>query len=321
MSSGWRSQCPESVEKSISLAEAQVHAEITAQADPSVFSVVRKGERFVVRLGPQHACTCRRAQPCVHVILVLRRWFSVARTNPVLWQRGMKELEIVELLSTRDSRGRRQCALCREEMPGRGGCAFCGEPFHQRCAELKAKSQGASEPCCPKCHRRSAGRAAREGWPCEGCQATCGREHYCCPFCPDVHVCSKCFLVKSVHAWHPLQKVDNEVVENSPASRQDALELQNRELAPEDYHLLLSLDPAGGDTVKLTAEEFGGLTRSVVTREESSQWTCAICLDELREGATAVVFPCGHRFHEGCGKRWATQCSAKCPIDQLPCVP
>lgn len=41
--------------------------------------------------------------------------------------------------------------------------------------------------------------------------------------------------------------------------------------------------------------------------------TCVTCLEDLKEGHTATVLPCGHRFHRKCLKPWL-ELHNTCPI-------
>lgn len=316
MSSLWRAKCPEAVEKRILLAEGEGFR-ITQQLDTSKFCVEKLLERHMVSLGPLHKCSCQRAQPCLHVIGVLLEWCHVSRTNPILWQQGIREMELQELLRSGFNQ-RQQCVLCRERMTTRDGCSLCGISFHTKCAELKSKAQGQLSPRCPKCKSPVDTESLNRFEQCTHCHKRCGKERYACAFCPTVLICSRCYLLKNVHPIHPLSHV--RVCNSSIAAegQHGSANLEDRELVPEDYHLLLSLDSESNNE-KLSQEQFDQLTTQNFTGNDLNAKHCMICLRMFQEGSRVVVFSCGHLFHESCGRRWVTQHKATCPIDQQPC--
>jgi len=46
---------------------------------------------------------------------------------------------------------------------------------------------------------------------------------------------------------------------------------------------------------------------------------CAICIESLLRGQSAVTLPCNHVFHGGCILKWITRGSACCPLCKQPC--
>ena len=99
----------------------------------------------------------------------------------------------------------------------------------------------------------------------------------------------------------------------SNAQRKLLKELQQREITPEDYDLLLLLD----ETVPKKAVDRSILQNilqhNVVCAEET---TCSICLGEIEAGATASALPCQHRFHRECVEDWLLRKPA-CPMCAL----
>ncbi|CAF3887420.1 unnamed protein product [Adineta steineri] len=76
---------------------------ILRQTGPTAFVIKGNDERiFKVFLGDQHQCTCfafqRDRELCKHICWLLLKRFRIPRTNPILWQRGLVEREINELL-------------------------------------------------------------------------------------------------------------------------------------------------------------------------------------------------------------------------------
>ncbi|CAF3787582.1 unnamed protein product [Rotaria sordida] len=76
---------------------------ILRQTGPTAFVIKEDDERiFKAFLGDQHQCTCnvfqRDRDLCKHICWLLLKRFRVPRTNPMLWQKGLVEREINELL-------------------------------------------------------------------------------------------------------------------------------------------------------------------------------------------------------------------------------
>jgi len=133
------------------------------------------------------------------------------------------------------------------------------------------------------------------------------------------------------------------------------LSLQHREITPEDYEVLQTLDsklkpktlsmsimeermpawlvpdrrvsqrpshadPAGGgggDGESSAREE----ADSESEETEEQQPTCSICLCDLMPGEIARTLPCKHLFHAACIDAWLTENSHVCPADGLPVLP
>ena len=93
------------------------------------------------------------------------------------------------------------------------------------------------------------------------------------------------------------------------------LDLQDREVTPEDYELLLQLD----DSVTKKAlpdERVDSLETDTVTEKHMDD-TCGVCMENYVVGETRKILPCGHMFHESCIKTWLTYNSTKCPLDNI----
>ena len=94
--------------------------------------------------------------------------------------------------------------------------------------------------------------------------------------------------------------------------------LQHREVTPEDYEILLQLDDSVGPrTVDLDLlERFR--TDHVTAGDAEILQACAVCLEAYSVGQLRKFLPCGHNFHGGCIDTWLTNASLNCPLDGLP---
>jgi hypothetical protein len=91
------------------------------------------------------------------------------------------------------------------------------------------------------------------------------------------------------------------------------LDLQDRDVTPEDYERLLQLDESVATTA-LPAERVASLKTDTVS-EVHVHDTCGVCMENYVVGETRKILPCGHVFHEGCINTWLTYNSTKCPLD------
>ncbi|ESO97814.1 hypothetical protein LOTGIDRAFT_152917 [Lottia gigantea] len=94
------------------------------------------------------------------------------------------------------------------------------------------------------------------------------------------------------------------------------INLQHRELTPEDYELLSILDQSvAPKTVSQTIID--GFKTAEVT-ESLAGLTCSVCLELYTIGQTVKYLPCGHDFHSQCIEMWLSNSSMNCPLDGLP---
>ena len=92
--------------------------------------------------------------------------------------------------------------------------------------------------------------------------------------------------------------------------------LQNRELTPEDYDLLLQLDEL---VEKKTVSKAALDSFTVFTAGEGLACEqCAVCLEQYRTGQELKQLPCSHFFHTDCIEQWLSTVSMTCPLDGLP---
>lgn len=100
------------------------------------------------------------------------------------------------------------------------------------------------------------------------------------------------------------------------------IELQTRDITPEDYDLLLILD----ETVeKKTVEK--GVLESIPTvawvcqpleDDDEEGQSCCICMCEFEEGNMVSTLPaCKHEFHKACIEKWLSSNSTTCPLDGM----
>ena len=88
-------------------------------------------------------------------------------------------------------------------------------------------------------------------------------------------------------------------------------QLQTRELTPEDYDLLLTLDEFVAKKNVLSAEAARG---ALVERPAEAGEECAMCLETFEESATTAALPCCSRpVHRTCLTAWLTEGKSSCP--------
>ena len=90
------------------------------------------------------------------------------------------------------------------------------------------------------------------------------------------------------------------------------IELQNREITPEDYDLLVQLD-CSVKPKTLSEAQIDSLKSDTVTCTLDD--TCSICIEDYTPGEVRKFLPCGHYFHGQCIKTWLSWTSNRCPID------
>ncbi|XP_078382532.1 uncharacterized protein LOC144665213 [Oculina patagonica] len=90
------------------------------------------------------------------------------------------------------------------------------------------------------------------------------------------------------------------------------IELQNREITPEDYDLLSQLDCSVAPKT-LSKATIDSLQSDNVT--SASDDICSICIEDYVPGDIRKFLPCGHHFHGHCITTWLSTTSDRCPID------
>ena len=86
----------------------------------------------------------------------------------------------------------------------------------------------------------------------------------------------------------------------------------------DDYDALCRLDDLvesrkGASTSTIEALPLQTVPAGGLKAENGERLSCAVCLEELTEGAQLRALPCCHRFHAACIDRWLQQ-KAACPI-------
>ena len=94
------------------------------------------------------------------------------------------------------------------------------------------------------------------------------------------------------------------------------INLQHRDLTPEDYDLLLRLDERVAP--KTISKDTLSTMKTDVVSEETVGDLCAVCMDPYELGQNRKFLPCDHVFHTKCIDMWLENSSQNCPIDGLP---
>lgn len=105
---------------------------------------------------------------------------------------------------------------------------------------------------------------------------------------------------------------------NSPVKFEDQslinllIELQDREITPEDYDLLVQLD-CSVNPKTLSKAKIDSLWSDNVTNVLND--ICSICIEDYIPGDVRRFLACGHHFHDHCIRTWLSTTSDRCPID------
>lgn len=122
----------------------------------------------------------------------------------------------------------------------------------------------------------------------------------------------------------PVQNLHHSLHETNAPSDIDSnllnllINLQHRDLSPEDYDTLLLLDDSvAPKTIESTVlQQFKTDTYDKV--DESVNEICMVCLDPYEIGQQRKFLPCNHVFHDSCITMWLENASRNCPVDGLP---
>lgn len=97
------------------------------------------------------------------------------------------------------------------------------------------------------------------------------------------------------------------------------MELQNRDIRPEDYDVLLRLDdtiaPKTVDFSTVNSFETFKITRNNINSVNREK--CSICMDGYEIDQNCKKLPCKHVFHDGCISEWLTKRGKNCPLDGI----
>ncbi|CAF1225363.1 unnamed protein product [Didymodactylos carnosus] len=96
------------------------------------------------------------------------------------------------------------------------------------------------------------------------------------------------------------------------------LEMQNRELSPEDYEMLCRLDER---VERKTVNNSVLDSLQTVCIENTNDYLdemCTICMEKYQLTQLIKLLPCKHKFHQACIETWLKSFSPNCPLDNLP---
>jgi len=119
--------------------------------------------------------------------------------------------------------------------------------------------------------------------------------------------------------WALQQKLEQEFLETleGPAvnmcglTPQQLVEMQTRDLSPEDYDMLLALDEQIAKKTVDQSEIDGYESRPVTPSLEGS--SCSVCMCDFEPDESVKVLPCKHLFHKECIAKWLSECNTSCP--------
>lgn len=94
------------------------------------------------------------------------------------------------------------------------------------------------------------------------------------------------------------------------------INLQHRELTPEDYELLLRLDESVAP--KTIDKSVLNLFKTDSVTDNAAGDMCPVCMEPYEIGQNRKCLPCNHVFHSKCIDMWLENSSRNCPIDGLP---
>lgn len=83
---------------------------------------------------------------------------------------------------------------------------------------------------------------------------------------------------------------------------------------------LMEVNPQSNAAPPASEEALRSLDRRMVDKEmlgTDGKTECAICIDEMKKGETAVFLSCEHRFHEDCVVLWLKEHNT-CPVCRTP---
>lgn len=94
------------------------------------------------------------------------------------------------------------------------------------------------------------------------------------------------------------------------------INLQHRDLTPEDYEILLRLDDSVAPKT-IDKSVLDNLKTDIVSNVTAGD-ICSVCMDPYEVGQKRKFLPCAHVFHCKCIDMWLENSSRNCPIDGLP---
>lgn len=129
-----------------------------------------------------------------------------------------------------------------------------------------------------------------------------------------------CHHVKSDPPSVLQYELRNDAIPKDSSYLLSIVDLQHRELTPEDYELLLMLDMSvAPKTVQISCLQ-SIPTMSVSVMPELESQSCSICMEMYEESDTVKKLPCEHLFHTSCIDYWLSKSSQNCPLDGLTII-
>jgi len=249
------------------------------------------------------------------------------------------------------------CSICFEDMSGEERLTYCrtgcGHNIHAYCMKMWATQKEVQRVAitCPLC-RQDWGPKALEyirkdsqklkesnsyketihvGYFCKGCSKEPIRgKLYHCLVCSDYDLCNFCFdqakhiahsfvCKESVSAQWEVAKRHGQ---GNGHMRQMMESLQDREISPLDYDLLLGLD-GRNDPTPVTLE--GYFVSNITVLKQENPFACAdirccVC-NETADSDKWRQLPCAHYVHYKCAFGLFESNANKCPRDQRPIFP
>lgn len=93
------------------------------------------------------------------------------------------------------------------------------------------------------------------------------------------------------------------------------LEIQTRELTPEDYELLLILDESIPKKT-LKTEQISNFTTFIIKDLTTIDFElCVVCMEMFQTDEELTKLKCNHIFHSNCINNWLSSYSTTCPVD------
>ena len=94
------------------------------------------------------------------------------------------------------------------------------------------------------------------------------------------------------------------------------VDLQHRELRPEDYELLLQLDESVAPKT-ISRKLLDSIVIVTVDAADILGELCTICMEQYHTAQKVKTLTCKHTFHADCIDHWFSTASQNCPLDGL----
>ena len=121
----------------------------------------------------------------------------------------------------------------------------------------------------------------------------------------------------------PVQNLAHALDNNNAASELPTdiisflINIQHREMTPEDYEMLLRLDE-GVAPKTVDVGVISSFKTDIVDESTAGEGVCSVCMEGYEVGQERKFLPCEHVFHVQCIDMWLANSSQNCPLDGLP---